>query len=370
MTGVAIALAALFSLLSFQHGYRAGLQHELDKLGAHILVVPKGCPYDAASIALHGANWPCYLKSQYLEEVRATPGVSAAAPVLMAAFYNEPGRQTVYAGIDTNILSLKRAWRIHGKFPQATNDVLVGADVARQFKLRVGGQFSLPGLEKQNGFVAGIIDPTSGPDDGFVFLTLSSAQALLGHSNELTHILVRLKDPNQLEQVVGQLRGCDAGLYMNIVPLAHLFETIRSVVNSARVLMGCIAFVALFAAMSGLANSILMSLNERTGEIGVMRALGASRLQVGRLIWSEAMGLCGAGALLGCLAAFGAARFIESWLRSRLPFAPSEPLIEWQFWIVAVCLAISLVAGTLACLAPVIRVTLLHPMEAIRQRNT
>ncbi|MHB8523111.1 MAG: ABC transporter permease, partial [Limisphaerales bacterium] len=61
--GVAIAVAALFSLLAFQRGYQDGLAHELDRLGAQVLVVPKGCPYDAASIALHGASWPCYLKA-------------------------------------------------------------------------------------------------------------------------------------------------------------------------------------------------------------------------------------------------------------------------------------------------------------------
>src|SRR5437764_6581269 len=50
--GVAIAVAAMFSLLAFHDGYRDGVRHEIDRLGAHILVVPKGCPYDAASIAL------------------------------------------------------------------------------------------------------------------------------------------------------------------------------------------------------------------------------------------------------------------------------------------------------------------------------
>src|SRR5262244_694513 len=74
--GVAIAVAALFSLLAFQRGYREGLRRELDRLGAHVLVVPKGCPYDAASIALHGASWPCYLKERYLAEVRSVPVIA------------------------------------------------------------------------------------------------------------------------------------------------------------------------------------------------------------------------------------------------------------------------------------------------------
>src|SRR3954451_22879535 len=47
--GVALAVAAFFSIISFQRGYQRGLSLELDRLGAHLLVVPKGCPYDAAS---------------------------------------------------------------------------------------------------------------------------------------------------------------------------------------------------------------------------------------------------------------------------------------------------------------------------------
>src|ERR1051326_5667470 len=86
--GVAIAIAALYSMVAFQRGYQAGMQGELDRLGAHILVVPKGCPYDAASIALHGAGWPCYLKEAYLRQVRNTRGVATAAPLLMNAFYD------------------------------------------------------------------------------------------------------------------------------------------------------------------------------------------------------------------------------------------------------------------------------------------
>src|SRR5215471_16981465 len=76
--GVAIAMGAFCSLISFNRGYQSAVRAELDRLGAHVLLVPKGCPYDATSMALHGASWPCYLKQRYLEEVRAVPGVATA----------------------------------------------------------------------------------------------------------------------------------------------------------------------------------------------------------------------------------------------------------------------------------------------------
>src|SRR2546423_15557778 len=117
--GVAVAVAGLFSLLAFERGYQSGLHGELDRLGAHLLVVPKGCPYDAASIALHGASWPCYLESAYLDSIARTEHVAVAAPVFMSAVYNaDTGAQTVYCGVKPNILGLKRLWRLERPMPE------------------------------------------------------------------------------------------------------------------------------------------------------------------------------------------------------------------------------------------------------------
>src|SRR5688500_13206126 len=131
--GVALAVAAFFSIVSFQRGYQRGLHLELDRIGAHLLVVPKGCPYDAASMALHGANWPCYLKEQYLAEVRAAPGVATAAPVFMAALRgSKPEERSVYLGVGPEIMAVKRSWRIDGTFPARPGQILAGAEKARE----------------------------------------------------------------------------------------------------------------------------------------------------------------------------------------------------------------------------------------------
>src|SRR5262249_46635151 len=130
--GVAVAVAALFSLVSFQRGYQNGLRSELDRLGAHLLVVPEGCPSDAGSLALHGPRRPCYLKSVSLDTVRKTPHVAVAAPVFMSAVYNpQTGAQSVYCGTVPDVVKLKRTWRIQGAFPSATGELLVGSELAR-----------------------------------------------------------------------------------------------------------------------------------------------------------------------------------------------------------------------------------------------
>jgi putative ABC transport system permease protein len=364
--GVAVAVAALFSVLSFQRGYEEGIRGELERLGAHVLVVPKGCPYDAASIALHGASWPCYLKADYLKTVQDTPHVATAAPVFMTAVYDEKtGAQAVYCGVDSSITEVKQQWRIEGKLPTA-GEILVGRDAATDRRWKVGDVVELPGTDHGNAKVSGIIGSTQGPDDLFTFMPLPDAQKLFKHPGELTHMLVRLDSPEHMGLVVDALRGCGAGLEMNVVPLAHLFKTIQSLVQGTRLLLGSVALVALLAAGAGLANTVLMAVTERTREIGVLRAVGASRGRIFAMIWLETLSICLIGTLAGVAAGVGGSRVVEAWLRGRLPFAPHSALIQPELMVMLACLAGASVVGTIAGLLPAWRASRLSPAIAIR----
>ena len=366
VAGVGIAVASLFSLLSFQSGYQKGLANELNRLGAHILVVPKGCPYDAASMALHGANWPCYLKAGYLEEVQAVPGVAAAAPVLMTAQFDAEGRQQVFVGIDETMRSLKPHWRLQGRFPADAGELLAGAGLVRREQWRLGQRVSLPGPGGQTGTVTGILEPTRSAEDDFLFLRLADAQRLFHHERELTHILVRLADPDLLDQAVRQLRGCNAGMLMNVVPLAHLFQTIQALMSSTRELLACLGLVALLVAGAGVSNAVLMAIAERTREIGVLRALGASVGDIFRLVWLEAIQMCFAGGVLGLGVAALGSSWVEAGLRARLPFSPTDPLVRWDGWLALAALAGALVLGGVSGLLPAWRAARLPPAVAMR----
>ncbi len=368
MMGVAIAVAALFSLISFQRGYQLGMQGELDRLGAHVLVVPKGCPYDAASIALHGASWPCYLKADYLNKVRQTEGVQTASPILMNAVYSaDTGVQSVYLGAEKGLLAVKRGWHINGKFPEAANECLIGSTTASTHHLSIGNTFALPGIEGEYGKVSGILAPTQGADDTFCYMTIENAQRIFHRPNQLTHILVRLTDPNQMDNVVNGLRACEAGMDMNVVPLAHLFHTIQGLVNTTRTLLGCVALVALLIAGAGVSNTVLMAVAERTREIGVMRALGASPGDIFKLIWLETVSTCLAGGFLGVLSSGLASRAVETWLRGQLPFSPTGALVHPELNVALLCLLAAMVLGSVSGLLPAWRASRLSPVEAIRQ---
>jgi putative ABC transport system permease protein len=366
-SGIAIAVAALFSLLAFHDGYRDGVQAEISRLGAHVLVVPKGCPYDAASMALHGANWPCYLKANHFAEVAGVPGVESAAPALMAALPGSNGAQTVYVGIDERMFTLKTEWKLDGAFPHSSGEIVAGSEAARMHGWKVGKRVNLPGLPGESGVVRGILRPTHGSDDTFLYARLEDAQRWFQKPEQLTHILVKLKNSTQLESTVTSLRGCDAGMDMNVVPLSHLFRTIQALVNSTRLLLGCIALIALLVAATGVSNAMLMSVTERSREIGIMRAIGASRVDVFCLVWLETLQVCIAGGIAGVLVAFASSHWVEAWLRSRLPFAPTDPMVRWDWAIAGMCLGGAVVLGCFAALLPASRAAELSPVEAMRE---
>jgi putative ABC transport system permease protein len=215
--------------------------------------------------------------------------------------------------------------------------------------------------------VAGVLAPTSGPDDLFVYMPLPDAQRLFKEPGHLTHILVQLTDPERMEAVVRHLRGCEAGLDMNIVPLAHLFSTIQSLVNSSRLLLVCMALVAALVSGAALANTLLMAVAERTRELGVLRALGASRADLFGLVWWETLQLGLAGGILGLLLAVFGARGIEGWLRARLPYAPHATLIQPGWESLLACLVGAILLGSLAGLLPAWRASRLSPVEAMRR---
>ena len=78
LMGIAIGIAMLFSFMSFNQGYQASLRKDLNNMGAHMLAIAKGCPYEATSMILHGGEIKDYLTSEDVERIRQMPNVASA----------------------------------------------------------------------------------------------------------------------------------------------------------------------------------------------------------------------------------------------------------------------------------------------------
>jgi putative ABC transport system permease protein len=291
----------------------------------------------------------------------------------MMAVYDTGKQQTVYCGITDKMLKLRPGWQVQGAFPQSAGELLIGSEAAKTRSWTVGQVVRLnPGASAkpsanapQTWRVSGILQPTGGPDDLFLFPRLADAQALWGKPGELTHVLVRLDNPDNMERAVRDLRGCDAGMEMTVVPLAHLFQTIRDLAQGTRFLLGCVALAALIGAGAGVGNTVFMAVAERAREIGVLRAIGWNRGQVFTLIWCETALLTLFSGIAGVVLATLISPLFETYLRSRLPYAPSDALLRPEMAVALLCLALGLFMGTLAALLPAGRAAGLSPVQAM-----
>ena len=137
-------------------------------------------------------------------------------------------------------------------------------------------------------------------------------------------------------------------------------------VASARAMANSIALIAIFIAIIGVTNTILMSVFERTREIGVMKALGASALDVFKIIWIETILLCALGGIFGIALAVLGSGVVEHLIRQTLPYAPAGKLVIIKSSFLIVALFSTVIMGLIAGTYPALRASLMKPVEAIR----
>jgi putative ABC transport system permease protein len=384
LMGIGVAIAVLYSLLEFQRGYERGLNEQLNALGAHIMVVPKGCPYEAATIVLHGGKWPRYMEESYFAKIKATPGVSQAAPILMDAMINPATKDSkIFLGITAAYGTLRPKWEIAGTTFSSleAHEVILGTSIAEKLDLQPGDTFHLTqdaggraaGKDDAHLKVVGVLARTGSQDDGFIFMPLHTLQSIFKLPGKIVVVLVRAEgiDNRSLTQVTQDLRAL--GGNMNIFPLSELLNNASQLMQVTKVFVLAIVLVAIAIGAVGVLNTILMTVFERTKEIGMMKAIGASPRDIFGMIWAETMLVCTAGGIFGIGLAVVSARGIEWFLRKALAsqFAalPDGTLIGISPPIILACLALSLGLGVLAGFYPAWRASAVKPIEAIRGAN-
>jgi putative ABC transport system permease protein len=384
LLGVGFAVAVLYSFQEFQRGYEQGMQRQINQLGAHIMVVPKGCPYEAATIVLHGGKWPRYMEESYCARIRTVPGVSEAAPILMDAMINTMTQDNrIFLGVTDEYGRLRSKWKIRGREfnGQEAREVILGATVAETLKLKAGDIYRLrqdasgraAGKEDADLRVAGVLERSGTQDDGFVFMPLHTLQDIFKLPGKIVVVLVRSAqiDPESIEQVTRDLRSL--GGNMNIFPLSELLNNAAQIMQVTRAFVLAVVLVAMGIGAAGVLNTILMAVFERTKEIGMMKAIGASSRDIFALIWTETVLLCIVGGVAGigiaAVSAQGVEWFLRSALANQFSALPATTLIGISPGVMLSCVAFSVGLGVLAGFYPAWRACAVKPIEAIRGAN-
>jgi ABC-type antimicrobial peptide transport system permease subunit len=244
---------------------------------------------------------------------------------------------------------------IEGEPITARHQAIVGKQAAEQMGLQVGDTLR---LLQSNFRIVGIYETGLSYEEIGAVIGLREAQALTGKPRQVMYYQIKLRDPNQAEAVLKELQrdypDIDFALAAEAVQSMSDFAVMEQMVNQ-------ISLLAIFIGGLGMLNTMLMSVLERTREIGLRRALGWRRRYVLGMILGEALVLGVLGGALGILIGLGLGRLV-----SFLPglYGGMAPLYSPRLFVQA--LIVAAVAGAVGGLYPAWRATRMSPVEALR----
>jgi putative ABC transport system permease protein len=371
--GIALAGWVLVSLFGFNKGYETSLNRDIDNLGFQMLVVAKGCPYEAATLMLKGGTGLKYMKQEIADQIAREPEVDGVTPMLMQVVFDpnkgESGGFAVYQGVDPKTFPKMKSFL---KFkegnwfsaPEAAETVF-GYEAAELEQREVGDMYLIPekNIEVK---VVGILERTGTQDDGTIFLPVGTVQKVFGVRDELTGIGIKVKKDADMAKFEARMYNLPD---VQVVSLTQVKNTIMTLVSTARVMVLSIALIAILIAMMGVVNTILMSVMERRQEIGILKSMGAMASDIFKLVWLETLILCLTGGLVGTGMALVTAKVTDILVRKLLPYAPSGSLVRIEPGLVLATLGIVTLVGLASGIYPSWKAGRVRPLESIRSEE-
>lgn len=383
MLGIIIGVAAVIALVAVGQGAQAQVVGQLQSLGSNLLTVS---PATNFGFSRQGARQNVrQLNNADVDSIRGL----ATSVSLIAPEY-DTNATVVYGGKTTNAnitgvtpeYAVVRNWSIaNGSFiTQENNDnldlvVVLGQTVVENIfgSTSINPVGETVRINRQNYTVVGVLKAkgTGGNtnQDNVVFMPLHTAQLKLGGAGTTTlrsiSLQVRSAEEMDLAQaqvtaILRALHGIQAGATNDfmIQNQADILDTVQQTTGTFTTLLGSIAAISLLVGGIGIMNIMLVSVTERTHEIGIRKAVGATRGDILFQFLIEAMVISVLGGFIGVAAGIAGAQVITPLL------GYSRSLVTAQS--VALALSVSLGIGIFFGLYPATRAAALSPIDALR----
>lgn len=418
--GVVIGTAAVVILVSLAIGLQKSATDQLYGIGDLTLidVMPaygEGMFYGGgggpmvvkSSDASSQPQAPTMLTKSALDQIRAIPGVQVVIPrdymsAQTAIHYQRMEGGVNIIGIATDDLSNLGLEAGQGTTELGKGSVVIGVMTPNNFydpQLRPGqGPPPPPELLNeqiqvvvikwdQNGVethktlslhVAGILKETGGEADYSIYLPLDQVKAMNEWANG-THInynktgynqvIVKVDDPNKALDIADQITALG---FQAITPQSFL-KGINNTFLILQIVFGGVGAIALLVAAIGIANTMAMSILERTREIGLMKAVGATNRDVLSIFLGEAAGIGFIGGVGGVAIGWLAAQAINvvaivylAGQASQQGGAPPSVAVYTPIWLPIFALVFATFIGMLSGLYPALRAATMIPVDALK----
>ncbi|MEA9356369.1 FtsX-like permease family protein [Bacteriovorax sp. PP10] len=381
---IALSVTLFLGIERIRNGARDGFTNTISK--TDLIVGAKGGPLQLLLYTVfHIGGAVNNIKISTYNDIKANPQVEWTIPISLGDAYR--GFRVV--ATDENFYEHYRFRGDRkveisegGRVPTDTFDVVIGSEVAKKYKHKVGDPIVIShGLSAESILshdntpfkIVGIISPTQTPIDTGVYITLQGMEAIhfgwetgmpSGEAinpdrfkkenievTQLTSFMVKLKSRIAVLRMRRNIDQYEAEPVMAIIPalsLQEMWETIGYVEQILFLVSLCVLLVGVMSILI----SLYTSINERRREMAILRSLGASARHIFLLLIYESSFLVLMGCILGVLSMYGLLYFVSPWLESNFSvYLPIEALskTEWMY------LGAIYVVGTLAGLIPAIK---------------
>ncbi len=374
LLGIAVGIAAVILLTSIGDGIHRYVLGEFTQFGTNVIGVHPG-KTKTGGAALSGL--PSSAKPLSLEDAEALarlPNVVAVTPSVFGnAEVNADGRLrrvTVY-GVGPGMLAVFKGQVRSGRFLPVENagsaralvvlgpklkHELFGAENALGARVRIGGlQFRVIGVMESKGQFLGMdLDDT-------VFIPAARAIELFNRAS-LSEIDVAVAEGVSSASVTAAIKVMMTARHgredFTVISQEEMLASLSSILDVLTMAVGALGGISLFVGGVGIGTMMTITVTERTGEIGLLVALGARRRTILGLFLGEAVALAALGGFAGLIAGFGIAQAI----RFAVPALPVHTPLSFVLLAEGLAITIGLAAGVL----PARRAAQLNPVDALR----
>jgi ABC-type antimicrobial peptide transport system permease subunit len=291
------------------------------------------------------------------DRLAAMPEIQSVSGMILTAVLM-PGNELGYfllEGYAPNSFALDRFRIVEGRALTGNHQIILGKTMAEALRHDVGDTLELSGHRYR---IVGIYESGIGWEEIGGVVSLREAQQFAGRPRKVTMYSLRLHEPTEAPEIVESINADFPEVHASLS--GDFAEEMPDLQRATDMLNG-ISLMAILVGGVGVLNTMLMSVHERTREIGVLRALGWGRRAVLGLILREATLLGLAGAVGGIVIALAIPL-----LMGLAPFMNGALAPHWGWDVFARAILVSGLLGLAGGLYPAYRATRLQPVEALR----
>ncbi len=387
MLGIIIGVAAVIALMGVGRGTSKAIDSQINSMGTNLLFVSPGSTSSNGVRSAQGsAETLTYEDALALNDPTNLPAVAAVAPQVGAfgqVVYQGNNANTQILGVTADYAPVRNYTVQEGEFISASNVdakssvAVLGANVASELFTAgqdpVGQSIRINNINfKVIGVLTGKGGGGFGNQDDQVLVPITTAMARLsrtrqGSGNVISQISVQVVDAKQMDAAIQQigevLRTRHHIAYeddFTIRSQADMLASANQISGVLTLFLGGVAGISLLVGGIGIMNIMLVSVTERTREIGIRKAIGATRGNVLTQFLSEATILSALGGLVGVALGVAAARLISG---LSVGSTTLQPVIALDSIVLAT--AFSLAIGIFFGIYPAYRAASLNPIEAL-----